>query len=113
MSATAFDVLLWNDAGELTEFTRGNLVLDIDGQRLTPPVSSGLLDGTLRRELVERGELVERVLTRDDLARAQALWFINSVRGWIPVQLDTRPLQSAPMPVPAYADPYAGDREQG
>ncbi len=113
VSGTAFDVLLWNDAGELTEFTRGNLVLDIDGQRLTPPVSSGLLDGTLRRELVERGELIEQVLTRDDLARAQALWFINSVRGWIPVQLDTRPLQAEPMPVPAYADPYAGDRAPG
>ncbi|WP_018410853.1 aminodeoxychorismate synthase component I [Methyloversatilis thermotolerans] len=106
----AFDVLLWNDAGELTEFTRGNLVLDIEGTRFTPPVTSGLLDGTLRRELVERGELVERVLTCDDIGRAQAMWFINSVRGWIPVELDSTPLDVEPAPVPAYADPYAGDR---
>jgi para-aminobenzoate synthetase/4-amino-4-deoxychorismate lyase len=110
-AGTAFDVLLWNDAGELTEFTRGNLVLDIDGQRLTPPVSSGLLDGTLRRELVERGELIERVLTRSDLERAQAVWFINSVRGWIPVAIDESPLDVTPAPVPAYADPYVGARE--
>ncbi|HEY9194346.1 MAG TPA: aminodeoxychorismate synthase component I [Methyloversatilis sp.] len=104
----AFDVLLWNDAGELTEFTRGNLVLELDGVRVTPPVASGLLDGTLRRDLVERGELVERVLVRGDLARASMIWFINSVRGWIPVALDESPLNRDPAPVPAYADPYAG-----
>lgn len=113
VAGSAFDVLLWNDAGELTEFTRGNLVLDIDGCRYTPPVSSGLLDGTLRRELVERGELVERVLSCEDLGRAQAVWFINSVRGWIPVTIDNAPLDTAPAVVPAYADPYAGHRDAG
>ena len=113
VAGSAFDVLLWNDAGELTEFTRGNLVLDIDGCRYTPPVSSGLLDGTLRRELVERGELMERVLTCEDLGRAQAVWFINSVRGWIPVTIDNAPLDTAPAVVPAYADPYAGHRDAG
>lgn len=110
VAGNAFDVLLWNEAGELTEFTRGNLVLDIDGRRVTPPVSCGLLDGTLRRDLIERGELEETVLHRADLERADAIWFINSVRGWIPVTLDTSPLDAEPAPVPAYADPYAGTR---
>jgi para-aminobenzoate synthetase / 4-amino-4-deoxychorismate lyase len=110
LTGSTFDVLLWNDAGELTEFTRGNLVLDIDGQRVTPPVSCGLLDGTLRRELVERGELAERVLHRADIARASAVWFINSVRGWVPVMIDESPAETGPAPVPAYADPYAGER---
>ncbi|MDP3874028.1 MAG: aminodeoxychorismate synthase component I [Methyloversatilis sp.] len=112
-AGSAFDVLLWNDAGELTEFTRGNLVLDIDGEQLTPPVSSGLLDGTLRRDLVDSGVLREQVLTRDDLPRAQQIWFINSVRGWIPVNLDVSPADTTPVPVPAYADPFAGDRDAG
>ncbi len=107
-AGTAFDVLLWNDAGELTEFTRGNLVLDIDGERLTPPVSSGLLDGTLRRELVENGALIERVLYRSDLDRARNTWFINSVRGWIPVVMDESPLDNRPAAVPPYADPFVG-----
>jgi para-aminobenzoate synthetase/4-amino-4-deoxychorismate lyase len=111
-AGSAFDVLLWNDAGELTEFTRGNLVLDIGGQRVTPPVSSGLLDGTLRRELVESGALTEQVLTRDDLARASAIWFINSLRGWVAVSIDESPLDIGASPVPAYADPYAGDRSK-
>jgi para-aminobenzoate synthetase / 4-amino-4-deoxychorismate lyase len=80
-----FDVLLWNREGELTEFTYGSLVLEIDGAWLTPPSTSGLLPGVLRAELLARSELQERVLTRDDLARASAVWFINSVRGWVPV----------------------------
>jgi para-aminobenzoate synthetase / 4-amino-4-deoxychorismate lyase len=84
----AFDVLLWNRQRELTEFTYGSLVLEIDGVWLTPKLSAGLLPGVMRAELMARGEMVERVLTLDDLARAQSMWFINSVRGWIHVELD-------------------------
>ena len=83
----AFDVLLWNQEAELTEFTRGNLVLELDGRLLTPPVPCGLLAGTLRGELLERGVIDEAVLHRTDLARATAVWFINGVRGWVPVKL--------------------------
>jgi para-aminobenzoate synthetase/4-amino-4-deoxychorismate lyase len=83
----AFDVLLWNEQGELTEFTMGNLVVELDGRRWTPPLSSGLLPGTLRAELLDRGEIQERILTRVDLTAAARLWFINSVRGWVSVQL--------------------------
>jgi para-aminobenzoate synthetase/4-amino-4-deoxychorismate lyase len=83
----AFDVLLWNEQGELTEFTLGNIVLELDGQRWTPPRDCGLLDGTLRAELLDQGELHERVLRRADLAAAERIWLINSVRGWVHVQL--------------------------
>ncbi len=83
----AFDVLLWNQQHELTEFSYGSLVLEIDGAWLTPALSSGLLPGVMRAELIARGEIVERVLMVSDLARAQSIWFINSVRGWIRVEL--------------------------
>lgn len=79
----AFDVLLWNEDGELTEFTRGNLVVELDGQRLTPPIACGLLPGTLRAELLAQGEIAERVIHISELARAHKVWFINSVRGWL------------------------------
>ena len=39
----AFDLILWNEAGELTECSFGNLALQIDGQWLTPPLAAGLL----------------------------------------------------------------------
>jgi para-aminobenzoate synthetase/4-amino-4-deoxychorismate lyase len=82
-----FDVLLVNERGELTEFTLGNLVVEIAGQRWTPPRACGVLAGTLRAELLERGEIGEQVLTPTDLTAASGLWLINSVRGWVPVCL--------------------------
>ena len=85
--AGAFDLILWNEAGELTECSFGNLALQIDGQWLTPPLTAGLLPGVLRAELLAQGRLKEATLTRDDLARAQGLAFLNSLRGWLPAHL--------------------------
>ena len=86
----AFDVLLWNEDGELTEFTRGNLVVELDGKRVTPPIACGLLPGTLRAELLAQGEIAERIIHKSDLARAQSMWFINSVRGWLRAEFAAR-----------------------
>jgi para-aminobenzoate synthetase/4-amino-4-deoxychorismate lyase len=82
-----FDVLLQNERGELTEFTLGNLVVEIGGQKWTPARTCGLLAGTFRQELLEKGEIRERILTPADLTRADRIWLINSVRGWVPVHL--------------------------
>lgn len=81
------DVLLWNDRGEVTESTIGNVVAEIDGVRYTPPLSSGLLDGTFRAEQLEAGTIRERVLTKADIASASRLWLINSVRRWVEASL--------------------------
>jgi para-aminobenzoate synthetase/4-amino-4-deoxychorismate lyase len=80
------DALLWNAAGEITESTRANVVAELDGRRVTPPVRCGLLPGTLRQHLLDTGAIEERVLTRDDLRRATALFLVNSLRGWMPVE---------------------------
>jgi para-aminobenzoate synthetase / 4-amino-4-deoxychorismate lyase len=82
-----FDVLLWNERDELTEFTRGNVVLEIDGERVTPQRESGLLAGVMRGELLDQGVIVERIITKPELMQATRIWFINSVRGWVEVQL--------------------------
>jgi para-aminobenzoate synthetase/4-amino-4-deoxychorismate lyase len=83
----AFDVLLWNEDDEITEFTIGNVVVEFDGRRYTPPRECGLLAGVFRQEMLEQGEIAERVIRRDDLARASRLWLINSVREWVAVKL--------------------------
>ena len=88
--ADAFDVILWNEAGELTECSFGNLAVQLDGQWLTPPLASGLLPGVMRAELLAQGRLQEARLTRDNLARAEGLAFFNSLRGWLPATLDPR-----------------------
>lgn len=80
------DVILWNRRGELTESTFANLVVEVRGRRFTPPVSSGLLNGVYRQELLRRGRYHERVLTRTDLRRADNVFLINSVRGLIPIE---------------------------
>lgn len=80
------DVILWNTAGALTESCFGNVVLEIDGRRLTPPIASGLLAGVYRRQLLETGEIAEAPLHKRDLATASRVRLINSVRGWIDVE---------------------------
>ncbi|MDP2809540.1 MAG: chorismate-binding protein [Rhodocyclaceae bacterium] len=86
-----FDTLLWNAEGELTEFTRGNVVVELDGRRVTPPLACGLLPGVLRAELLACGEIHERVVRLEELSAATGLWFINSVRGWVKVSLPRTP----------------------
>jgi para-aminobenzoate synthetase/4-amino-4-deoxychorismate lyase len=81
------DVVLWNARNEVTESTIANLVVEVDGVRCTPPVSSGLLAGVLRGELVDSGQITERVITRGQLARASRVWLVNSLRGWIEATL--------------------------
>ena len=76
------DVLMWNEEQMLTEATKANIVLQIDGRLLTPPVSAGLLPGTLRQVLLAQGIIETAPLTIADLARCEALFLINSVRGW-------------------------------
>ena len=84
--ADIYDVLLWNEREELTEFTTGNLVMRLDGNFWTPPRDCGLLAGVARAGSLREGVIHERVLTRDDLSRAEGIWLINSVRGWLAVQ---------------------------
>jgi para-aminobenzoate synthetase/4-amino-4-deoxychorismate lyase len=91
-SENSFDILLWNERDEVTEFTRGNVVISLDGKLLTPPLACGLLAGVLRAELLDKNVIRKSIIHKDMLARAEAIWFINSVRGWLPVQISAMPL---------------------
>ena len=74
------DTLLWNTHGEITETTIANIVIRHDGELVTPPVSCGLLPGTYRAWLIERKEVIEKIVTVEDIERCDALYVINSVR---------------------------------
>lgn len=76
------DILLFNERGELTEFTIGNLVVDMDGKFFTPPISCGLLAGTFREYLLETGKVEERVIHKDELKKCTKIYLVNSVRKW-------------------------------
>ncbi|WP_027810723.1 chorismate-binding protein [Burkholderia cenocepacia] len=78
-----FDMLFVNERGEVTEGGRSNLFVKLDGQWVTPPLASGVLPGVMRGVLLDDPAFgaVERVVTRDDLARAQGLLLTNALRG--------------------------------
>jgi len=90
MQPGVFDSLLWNAEGEITECTRGNVALLLDGNWVTPPLRCGLLDGIGRANALRDGRVTEAVVRLDDLPRVQALAFVNSLRGWIAADLDRR-----------------------
>lgn len=81
------DTLFVNTRGELTESSIANLVLKIGNKLLTPPVASGLLPGTFREFLLEKGILHEAILRLEDLRQAEAVYLINSVQKWMPVRI--------------------------
>ncbi len=82
---SADDVLLWNARGEVTESCLANVMVKLNGIWHTPPLSSGLLPGTMRRHLLETGQAREAVISREALRNASEVALVNSVRGWIPV----------------------------
>ncbi len=82
-----FDTLLWNEAGEITECTRGNVALRVAGRWITPPLHCGLLGGIGRAQALAEGKMTEGVLRLEDLPQLEALAFLNSLRGWLPADL--------------------------
>lgn len=85
----AFDQLFFNQRGELTEGARCNIFVKLQGAWLTPPVSSGVLPGVMRRAVLAdpAWNAREAVLTRDHLLNAQALMICNALRGAVPAEL--------------------------
>jgi para-aminobenzoate synthetase/4-amino-4-deoxychorismate lyase len=75
------DVLLWNERGELTEATVASVVVEIGGQRLTPPVSCGLLPGVERQLALAEGRAREGIVRIGELQPGQRLWLLSSLRG--------------------------------
>ncbi|MFD2657002.1 aminodeoxychorismate synthase component I [Gracilibacillus thailandensis] len=87
MPMNALTTLLWNEDGFITEFTIGNVVLENNGLYYTPPVTDGLLAGTYRQKLLTDGIIKEKSVSLDEINNFDHIWFINSVRGWLKVQL--------------------------
>lgn len=82
-----FDVVFFNQRGELCEGSRSNVYLLRDGAWLTPALSCGVLPGVQRAALLAGEQAHEAVLTRADLARAEGIRLSNALRGWFDVRL--------------------------
>jgi para-aminobenzoate synthetase/4-amino-4-deoxychorismate lyase len=77
-----YDVIFLNERNEITEGSYNTIVMSLKGELLTPALDCGLLPGVLRQELLEVGAVREAVLTLEDLRVSDAVWLVNSVRGW-------------------------------
>ncbi|WP_166417494.1 aminotransferase class IV family protein [Cochlodiniinecator piscidefendens] len=76
-----------NERGEVCEGTITSIFLKTGGQMLTPPLSSGLLPGVLRRALIGAGQCREQLLFVADLRAADEIYVGNSLRGLIRAEL--------------------------
>jgi len=81
------DVILYNRDGFVTESSIANVVVSMGGELCTPPVGAGLLPGVFREELIKRGLVAERDIRAMELAAADSVWLVNSVRGFMPARL--------------------------
>jgi para-aminobenzoate synthetase/4-amino-4-deoxychorismate lyase len=77
------DVILWNTAGEVTESTIANVIVEIGGERWTPPRTCGLLPGVGRGRLLDAGQIRERPIAVAELKAASRIWLVSALRGEI------------------------------
>jgi para-aminobenzoate synthetase/4-amino-4-deoxychorismate lyase len=80
--AGCWDVVLFNEDGELTEASFGNIALKLDGQWLTPRREAGLLPGIGREQSLREGRVREARLMQSDWRQASEIAWFNALRGW-------------------------------
>ncbi len=104
----AGEALFANTRDQLCEGTGSNVLLAVDGQLVTPPLSSGALAGITRELLLEwahRDGLVihQRPVGLDELARASEVALTSSTRDVQPVHAVDGRVVPAPGPLVAAA----------
>lgn len=82
------DTIFFNEYGEITESSIANIVVKKDAILHTPALKAGLLPGTFRKNLLKQKIINEKQLYIKDILGAEKMWLINSVRTWIPVDLE-------------------------
>ncbi len=86
----AFEGVMRNYRGELTECTTANLFIVKGGVALTPPLDAGLLPGITREFMFEIGhatgiDIREAVLRDEDLYGADEAFLTSTTREAIPI----------------------------
>ncbi len=84
-----FDLIFLNERDEICEGSRSNIYVQKNGVWHTPPLHCGVLGGVMRRKLLDQGDAVESILTRQDLQDPNAaIRLSNGLRGWFDVRVD-------------------------
>ncbi len=102
----AFDAIMLNHKGQVTEGTTNNIWI-VQGEKvMTPPLKAGLLSGITRATLLKIGQkkgilMSESNFTADTLKNADEVFFTSSTKELVPVtKIDESPIgpgQPGPM----------------
>ncbi|MDO4541462.1 MAG: aminotransferase class IV [Bacillota bacterium] len=85
--AKGFDeVIFLNTVGEITEGSLTNIFFVKNGGLFTPPIGSGLINGTIRQYLLETQEVTEVALTPGSVRKFDECFVTNSLMGIMPVR---------------------------
>lgn len=79
------DCLFFNEKGYLTESSIANVFIIKDNKLHTPSINQGLLPGIVRDYLIRTYDVIESVITIDDLVYADAIFMTNSLVGMVKV----------------------------
>lgn len=91
------DFILISQDGQVTESAIANLVFQLDGQWITPPLSDGVLPGVMRALLVEKAGVIVRQVSAHQLAEIESGFVVSSLKIAQPIeQIDDRILQISP-----------------
>lgn len=99
------EVVLLNERGEVAECTAANIFCVREGRVLTPPLSSGCLEGVTRGVVLEIGaaagaQVEERTLWPEGLYSADGVFISSTNRGVIGVsEINGHKIATAPLPV--------------
>jgi para-aminobenzoate synthetase/4-amino-4-deoxychorismate lyase len=81
-----FDIIFFNEKGELAEGAITNIFIHKDETVFTPSLSAGILSGLYRKWLLKNNaNIIQRKLFKVDLLEADKIVLTNSVRGEVVV----------------------------
>lgn len=89
----AFDSLFFNAQHQLLEGGRTSIFVKINGTWLTPPLTQDILPGIMRAHILAHQQHLldaparEAIITRTQLAQAEAILAVNALRGIMPARL--------------------------
>jgi branched-chain amino acid aminotransferase len=81
------ETLFFDNAGQLSEAATSNIVIVVDGEAITPPLSSGCLPGITRQVVLESCSVREVSIDEVLLGSANAAALLSSTRGIQPIEL--------------------------
>lgn len=107
-SMGASETLFANTRGEICECAASNIFVVLNSELITPPLTSGCLEGVTRHLVMSTCDVNERTVVMTDLLDVSEAFLTSSVRGAMPItQIDRRELPVGPLTrkaQEAYAD---------